>query len=363
MNDTKLNTGHNRIVYLDILRITATLAVMMLHISGHSWDDIEVTSAEWSILNFYDSISRWGVPVFVMISGALFLSRYRPVKAIYSKNILRIVTAFIFWSAFYAGLKYLNDHDAKAFALNFIKGHFHMWFLFMIVGLYMIVPLLRPITEDTKMCRYFIVLGILFTSLIPLCIKVTAVFRPGYAGHLQQLINSIDIHMVVGYSVYFVIGYYLHKVLSVPVSGKSGISGKLLYTAIVMGIIGFVSTVLLTAWISVRTGAPNEMFFSYLSFNVLLEAVSVFILVYAVVSRIAFGERAKAIIAALADYSFGAFLVHPYIISIVRNKAGLDALTFNPVISALLMLLIVAAASFVVSAAIHKVPVAKKYIV
>lgn len=69
---------------------------MVLHISAQNWRVTDVISFEWNVFNFYDSIVRWAVPVFVMISGALFLSREYSIKKIYGKNILRILVAF-FW--------------------------------------------------------------------------------------------------------------------------------------------------------------------------------------------------------------------------------------------------------------------------
>ncbi len=56
----------------------------------------------------------------------------------------------------------------EPFCNSFINGHYHMWFLFMIVGLYLIVPfLLRPIVRDEKLLRYFLLLTLIFTFLLP----------------------------------------------------------------------------------------------------------------------------------------------------------------------------------------------------
>ncbi|MBR1761137.1 MAG: acyltransferase family protein [Schwartzia sp.] len=63
-----------RIIYLDYLRVLAMLAVMILHIACMGFHELDGSSLEWQILNFYDGIVRWGVHVFVMSSGKLFLS-------------------------------------------------------------------------------------------------------------------------------------------------------------------------------------------------------------------------------------------------------------------------------------------------
>ena len=55
-----------------------TFAVMILHVAASKWGETDVDSVEWCAMNFYDSIVRWVVPVFVMISGALFLKNDSP---------------------------------------------------------------------------------------------------------------------------------------------------------------------------------------------------------------------------------------------------------------------------------------------
>lgn len=86
--------------YCDYLRVFATFAVVVLHVSATNWYITDVNVMEWQAFNFYDSIVRWGVPIFVMISGSLFLGRDVSLKKIYSKYILRMVVAFVFWSLF-----------------------------------------------------------------------------------------------------------------------------------------------------------------------------------------------------------------------------------------------------------------------
>ena len=98
-----VTVSKNRIIYLDILRILATFAVIIIHVCSQNWNKVAPSSYEWNVFNFFSGISRWAVPIFVMISGTLFLDNRRNIniKKLYTKNILRIITAFIFWSLFY----------------------------------------------------------------------------------------------------------------------------------------------------------------------------------------------------------------------------------------------------------------------
>lgn len=86
---------------------------MVIHVAADNWNAADVRSFEWQVFNFYDSLVRFGVPVFVMISGALFLKPDKdiPVKKLYSKYIFRIVIAFVFWSFIYAARGYMKTGD------------------------------------------------------------------------------------------------------------------------------------------------------------------------------------------------------------------------------------------------------------
>ena len=65
----------NRIEYLDLLRIIAIFGVVVLHVAAQNWVKEFTNVFNWNVYNVYDSLVRWTVPVFVMISGTLFLSK------------------------------------------------------------------------------------------------------------------------------------------------------------------------------------------------------------------------------------------------------------------------------------------------
>ncbi len=154
----------DRTVYFDYLRVTATFAVMILHISAQNWYTTDVNGVERQIFNFFDSIVRWGVPVFVMISGSLFLNKDVPLSKIYSKYILRMMVSFIVWSVVYA---LFADGTMINRLLAVVQGHYHMWFIFMIIGIYMCIPLIKPIVQNDGRCRYYLLLALFFAFFIP----------------------------------------------------------------------------------------------------------------------------------------------------------------------------------------------------
>ena len=136
-----------RLIYPDILRIVSIFGVIVLHCVGELWEQIPIKSKSWVALVAIDSLFRFAVPVFVMVSGMFMLSpsKNRGIKKLYSKNILRIVTSFAFWS-----IVYLLYHQASDFIVNrdsfkpdfqsilnsFFAGEYHLWFMYMIILLH-----------------------------------------------------------------------------------------------------------------------------------------------------------------------------------------------------------------------------------
>jgi surface polysaccharide O-acyltransferase-like enzyme len=132
------------------------MAIILLHVTAQNMPYVELAGTEWNIYNICNSASRWGVPVFVMISGSLFLPREIPTKTLYKKYISRMAIAYIVWSAFYAivdpvgHLIFTEGYQIIPAEIigSFISGAIHLWFLPMIIGLYMCIPLIKQLTQN-----------------------------------------------------------------------------------------------------------------------------------------------------------------------------------------------------------------------
>ena len=69
------HSTRRRVIYFDILRIVAIFFVVFVHLAAQHWADVDVSSRAWFAFNLYCTTGKWSVPIFVMISGALFLGR------------------------------------------------------------------------------------------------------------------------------------------------------------------------------------------------------------------------------------------------------------------------------------------------
>lgn len=341
-------SGKERVAYLDLLRVFSILAVMVLHVSGQSWAVLDVHSAEWRVLTFYDGICRWGAPLFVMISGALMLDRDRTGRQLVRKS-LRLVAAFLFWSAVYALVESRRRPMAtRELLLEIAAGHYHMWFLFMILGLYLITPFLRRIVASRRLTEYFLLLALIFNFAIPQSLSLAALLNPALAEAAGAIVNKIYFHFALGFAGFYVLGYAL---------SRAELSRGLRWALGALSLAGFAVTVGLTTLLSWRQGAADERVLTYFSLNALLESVGVFLLFrYCSGWTGRLGERGRRVLRALSEGSFGAYLIHPLVLEFLDGALGLRALSFAPALSVPAITLLVFAVSYALTFALRRIP-------
>lgn len=341
-----------RKVYIDYLRILATFAVIMLHVAASNWDSTDVNGLSWQTFNIYDSIARWSVPVFVMISGTLFLGREIPLKTIYSKYVLRLVCAFATWSLFYA---IIEGGSAKHILFVAISGHYHMWFILMMIGLYICIPLLQLLVNKGWKTQYYLALAFLFAFAIPEIIELSNDFGNKIIVKGMNAISgdvaAMKMNLLLGYSSYFILGYCLNR-MELNLKQR-----RIVYF---LGLIGFLFTIVVDAIVAIKTQEACGKYYGNFTVNVLLESIAVFVAFkYSCFSN----ERVNRIAQSMAKYSFGAYLIHPFIITQLKENFGLNTLSFNPILSVLAISIIVFIIAFFISAVLNKIPIVNKYLV
>ena len=342
----------NRIVYFDYLRFFAIIAVMLLHISGASWNNIDVKSFAWQIFNIFDGIARWGVPIFVMISGALFLNRDISTKQIYKKYILRLLIAYVVWSIVYA---IFQDGTIIERFVYVIKGHYHMWFILMIIGIYMCIPFIKPITQNNNIIKYFLLLSFIFAFAIPEIITLTGdfgnIFLIKAVNTINENVVNMNLHIVLGYISYFILGYYLNN---------KKINKKQRIIIYILGLLGFAFTVGMDSLVALKTQKYCDNYYGAFTVNVLFESIAVFTwFKYSKFNN----NTINKIIKRLSKCSFGAYLIHALVIEQLNIHFGLNTLLFNPIISVISIGIIAFIISFGLSSILNRIPVVKKYIV
>lgn len=352
MDAAKKEIETQRTIYFDYLRVFATFAVMILHLSAQNWYGADVNGFAWHVFNIYDSLVRWAVPVFVMISGALFLKRKMPLKNIYSKYILRLGVAFVAWSLIYACFTPYGFRDG---IFTVFQGNYHLWFIPMMIGLYMGIPVVKPIVARKSRTKYYLWLMFAFAFLIPQIQLLIQDFGSerliGQTASLNNDIAKMRMSFALGYTGYFVLGYYIDN--------KELIKEQRM-AIYALGLLGFLSTIGLDAVVALKTQEPCLNYYDEFTVNVLLEALAVFTwFKYKQFKH----KRLNALMRVLAKYSFGAYLVHALVMDRLNMHLSINSLSFNPVFSVPIIGVLIFVISFGVSALLNQIPIVKKYMV
>ena len=215
--EKNLNPQNERKSYLDVLRIIAIFAVVMIHISGYYVINPS-RMVDFTIGNIFDSVSRLGVPLFLMISGALMLDENKKFDC--KNRILSLLIPMLVWSFLYALIysvilpiknnEAINFYD---FFASFIKGPFHFWYMWVIIGLYLITPILRIFVkkENKNIVAYFIVLSLLFhftQPIITLLFNEIDVINKAFSIY-TDVIGNLNLSFLGGYTTYFLTGWFL----------------------------------------------------------------------------------------------------------------------------------------------------------
>ncbi len=340
----------NRWDYLDAMRLFATLSVITLHATSKQWSRASIDSIDWQILNIYDSIVRFCVPVFFMISGVLFLNPQRefPLKKLYGKNLLRLGTGFFFWSMFYVLVGTWRSGGTLtplSFLSQSLLGRYHLGFLFTLAGIYLTVPILRRIAHDKETLVYFLCLSFVFVQL-----ATTFQLSPKTGIWLERWQERGNFHLVLGYSGYFLLGYYLHTYPLNPLKQRKGIY--------VLSILALLGTIVGTHLLSQRDGVANSALYQYHLPNTYVVAIAVFLLF----QQMKLPERVEQWVKKVSPLTFGVYLVHDfYLVLFMEDFQWMD-LGIPAIISVPIFTTAVFVASLLTVMMLQKIPVLGKWI-
>lgn len=169
-----MNTASTqREVWLDWLRVTACFLVMVTHscepfyLGGEGSLILTRSDALWvSVLNV---IPRACVALFIFTSSYLQFPLHYSTGEFFRRRAARILSPFLLWSVVYALVWGEPVQNLKDLLLNFNYAAGHLWFVYMLVGLYLIMPILSPWAEKVGKRELQVYLALcLFTTVIPL---------------------------------------------------------------------------------------------------------------------------------------------------------------------------------------------------
>ena len=171
--DITMPTDYKRTVWIDWMRVAACFMVILVHstepfyLGGNGSQILTATDAFWA--SFFDSFVRACVPLFIVASSYLQFPLHYSAGEFCRRRAVRILVPFIVWSLVYALAWGEPVSNLKSLMLNFNYSAGHLWFVYMLVGVYLLMPMLSPWAEKVEKKELQVYLGIwLFTTAIPL---------------------------------------------------------------------------------------------------------------------------------------------------------------------------------------------------
>lgn len=344
-------TKEGRLAYADLLRVLAALAAVIYFVAANWFDSTAAHSFERRVLLSYEALTVWCVPMFAMLSGAFLLDPKKSVRLrdIFLRYLLRVVIVLVVWGVIYALL------DCKEFSWAQIKlslhnvlwanSKYHLWFLFVMLGLYLVTPILRAFVRGASRgdLHWFFLLVFLFASLLP---AAEAVFLGKTLSLLSIWAGKLDIHMVLGYVGYYVAGYYLKNYT------LNRFAEFMIY---ILGILGIAGTV----W-GIRQGTSLSVLLDHLAPHVVFMAVAIFVL-FRYVLGVSDERSRRRRLGGVSKITLGIYLIHPLFL-MVLSRLDITTLSFTPILSVPVLAGAVFFCSFLAAWLLSKIPLIGRWI-
>jgi surface polysaccharide O-acyltransferase-like enzyme len=342
-----------RLPHADASRALAISLVVILHIAAAMVDKGYASGrVEWWVANLVDSVARIGVPLFVLVSGTLLLDpqREESLPVFFRKRFVKVLIPLLGWSAIYITWRIFYEGDTFTLQQAFLAVientvAYHFWFLYMILGLYLVVPVLRIFTRTAseKDFKYFIIIWFIAVCLPPFLTKFFDVTLADFWV------------IIIGFSGYFVGGYYLTQ-------AKFTLRSKRWVLAIYS--VSLLVTVLGTYLLLRQNGQYDSYFYEYLSPNVILMSLSAYLLMRwlpyeRIYQKLPWLGRLVALVCVT---SFGVYMVHVLLLSLLKGgRLGfvLGGASIGPGVGILLTFVVVMPLSIGIVYLMQRIPILK----
>lgn len=311
-----------RIVFLDYLRVIACFMVIMVHscefffIDGDSIGIRTASDGFW--VSVIDSAFRSSVPLFVMASSYLLLPLKGSSHDFFKRRFVRVFIPFVVWSFLYAVLPWawgeIAYADVKSNLLqllwNFNASSGHLWFIYMLIGLYMFMPILSPwlkgVTKRGE--QLFLLVWFLTTFWHYGKLLVGDVYGECYWNEFHTF------WYFSGFIGYLVLSHYIRTYIQWSLK-------KSLLVGITMFLIGylFTSIVYYHRTFTATELQELELSWRFCSFNVVMMTFGVFV----IIKKISFQRGwLYALVVQISRLSYGVYLMHIFILGFSYKILG-----------------------------------------
>lgn len=347
---------NKRYLWIDLLRAFAIMCVVLCHSVEASYRLLDINfmnalSLKSEIFSFIAfTFGRTGVPIFLFITGYLILGRNFDSNStikFWKKNWLSLLITIEIWLVIYSLLLYII-RDTTTSLWGIIKdvlfldgtGYNHMWYAYMIVGVYLFLPFVSSVVEkfDTKIILFPLILSFGYLCVVPMVNVLLSV------NEKSAINNQLDLYFSGGvYGIYIITGYLIKKGLLKNIKTPS---------IVILSVFSFVLTVALQMYLY-----ENRFVYPVYYSNCFLFIFGM--LIFELGSRIKIIPFEK-IWLSISKCSFGIFLIHNPIKDLVVNHLNFE-IKLLPIKTAIIFI-----ATFIISwfivALVAKIPIVRKYL-
>lgn len=334
-------------IYLDLLRCLAILLVILAHsMTSVLCNPSLYGTRTWYLCMLQNEWNRTNVPLFFMISGCLILrsSKTRNVTAFYQSKLPRLLIPLAVWNLVYCLGHAWSDGtrlELKEYLGTLLQNgsEYHFWYIYTLLGLYLLAPFLKRIVDQATTGE--------------LSILLILILFPGALRPLLNMISPIYLRLfdplMEGYAGYFLLGYLL---------GSNDLSRRGRIAVYLGGAAGYtLSTVgnLLAA-----SPEANPLPFNtgyYLNHYLCAAAIFVFIKQLLSGSSLAFPSASKfwnIYLPRLSSVTFGVYWIHVLILTMAVRL--LVKLSPSPSVRLLLSTVAATVISFAVALICSRIP-------
>jgi surface polysaccharide O-acyltransferase-like enzyme len=319
---------------VDIIRTLAIVLVVLLHTSDFPYKFINNTItgldvSNWFVTDIYAAFGYLGVPIFVMLTGALLLTPEKAdesARVFFKKRFARIGLPLIFWTIAYFAWDFFyntSNHPSQPITpfnigQGLLSGSYPiMWYLYLLAGLYAVTPILRILVKNIKrrLFTYMLVLWFIGSTATPFIQTFTKFqFNP-------------DVFIFTNWVGYFMLGIYLLK---------TKIRRSRAFLIMLGGLLG---AILGDWWVTANYGEANTGFFHhYMSVSAILASLGLLLLLISISPRKLEGHGkvksvVKNVIHWISENTLPIYLLHIMILeSIVPYIMNYAPLTGNQII-------------------------------
>ncbi|MFA4846310.1 MAG: acyltransferase, partial [Patescibacteria group bacterium] len=261
----------------------------------------------------------------------------------YKKRFSRILVPILVWSLFYIVWGYFHEDVKQDFTFSYVieklasgKPYYHLWFMYMLMGLYFFTPVFRAIVARLKTSELVFFIALTFGIE-----AIQAYYEAMYVGE-----SNLFLTWFLTYVPFYFTGY-LVRYTELPLS-----TGKLALVVLAFGVLEPTLACLGALYLPDQAG----YFYKNLNLMNILFSVSLMFL-FRRMTRPLLGEKITPV---LAPLTFGIYLMHMVPLAYLHRLDNTMWAAVSPYLYTPLFSLIVLVVTAIVAYGFSRTPVLKR---